>query len=318
MTDRTNHPGRPLLVSVPDDELAQALTHDDGGLPEGVELVTWNLRTPSPHEAYDLIALPYLRTLDPVDALSRVRARLVQSPAIGYDGIRERLAPGHVFANGASVHETATSEHTLALVLAAQRGLPGMVLNQERATWPAPETMPGLADRRVLLIGYGGIGQAVAARLAPFEVRLDVVASRARTAEDGTRIRGPESLAELLPRAEIVIVIVPLMASTRHLINDDLLAQLPDGALVVNVSRGAVADTDAILRQDGRLRFALDVTDPEPLPPDHPLWRQEGVLISPHAAAATEALAPRWTALVRRQITRMLAGEPPINVVFRT
>jgi len=132
---------------------------------------------------------------------------------------------------------------------------------------------------------------------------LTAVATRAREGDELVpQIHGIDDLPGLLPHTDILIVIVPLVERTHHLIDDAVLAALPDGALVVNVARGKVADTDAILRHAGRLRFALDVTDPEPLPDDHPLWKAPDVLISPHVGGATTAFRPRAVRLLRAQI----------------
>jgi phosphoglycerate dehydrogenase-like enzyme len=214
------------------------------------------------------------------------------------------------------VHETSTSELALALVLASQRHIPDFVRTQSERRW-TPVFADSLADRRVLLLGFGGVGKAVAARLAPFEVELIPVASRARD-EGGVHIHGVDELPSLLPRADIVIVSLPGGDSTRHIIDDGVLSALPDGALVVNVGRGSLIDTPALVdhARRGRIRAALDVTDPEPLPEDHPLWTLPGVLISPHVGGASSAMRPRIARLVHRQIQRMLAGEPPLNVVI--
>ena len=146
----------------------------------------------------------------------------------------------------------------------------------------APAFTQSLADRRVLLLGYGGVGKAVAARLAPFEVTVTAVASRARE-EDGMPVHGVDELPALLPLAEIVILTLPGGDATRHIVDDGFLAALPDGALVVNVGRGPLIDTDALVDhvRRGRIRAALDVTDPEPLPAGHPLWGLPG---RPHRA----------------------------------
>jgi phosphoglycerate dehydrogenase-like enzyme len=127
-------------------------------------------------------------------------------------------------------------------------------------------------------------------------------------------------LSQLLPDAEIVIVGVPLSDATTGLVDSAFLAALPDGALVVNIARGKVADTDAILAEarSGRLRFALDVTDPEPLPQGHPLFALPNVLVSPHVGGASTAMMPRMARLLRRQIERMLRAEAPENVVLRS
>ena len=264
----------------------------------------------------DIVVTPYMGGIDTLGALSAVTTRLVQSQSIGYDGVDAVLPSGHVYANAASVHETSTSELTLALILAAQRGIPDFVRAAAEGRW-APARYESLADRTVLLLGYGGIGQAIEARLLPFETNVVRVASRARTDERG-RIHGIDELPDLLPQADIVVVGVPLTPATTRLVDDAFLGLMRDGALLVNIARGPVADTDALLAHatSGRLRLALDVTDPEPLPKDHPLFALPNVLISPHVGGASTAMLPRMARLVRRQIDLMLAGGAPVNVVL--
>jgi phosphoglycerate dehydrogenase-like enzyme len=237
---------------------------------------------------------------------------------VGYDGVSEHLPPGHVFANAASVHETSTSELTLALILAAQRGIPDFVRSASRGRWER-SWRQSLADRRVLLIGYGGVGKAIDARLIPFEVTMTRVARHARFDERG-EIFSIDSLDELLPKAEIVIVAVPLSEDTAGLVGEEFLSSMQDGALLVNISRGPIADTNALLKHasSGRLRLALDVTDPEPLPDGHPLFALSNVLISPHVGGATSAAIPRMARLLGEQIARLLEGREPLNVVLRT
>jgi phosphoglycerate dehydrogenase-like enzyme len=303
-----------LLVTVPGETLRRAI----GTPPEGVDLELWDMDSPAPADHIDLVVPPYMGAADRLHALDGVSTRLVQSQSIGYDDVPGALPPGHVFANAASVHETSTAELTLALVLAAQRGIPDFVRAAAEGRW-APARHESLADRRVLLLGYGGVGRAIEERLVPFEVELVRVASRARDDERG-RIHGIDELPELLPTADVVIVGVPLTDATTGLVDDAFLSAVPDGALVVNIARGKVADTDAILDHAarGRLRFALDVTDPEPLPQGHPLFALPNVLISPHVGGASTAMMPRMARLVREQIERMLRGDEPLNVVLRT
>ena len=303
-----------LLVTVPGETLRRAI----GTPPDGVDLELWDMDSPAPADHIDLVVPPYMGAADRLGALAGVSTRLVQSQSIGYDDVPDALPPGHVFANAASVHETSTAELTLALVLAAQRGIPDFVRAAAEGRW-APARHESLADRRVLLLGYGGVGRAIEARLAPFEVEVVRVGSRARDDEAG-RIHGIDELPELLPTADIVIVGVPLTDDTTGLVDDAFLSALPDGALVVNIARGKVADTDAILDHAtrGRLRFALDVTDPEPLPQGHPLFALPNVLVSPHVGGASTAMMPRMARLVREQIERMLRGDEPLNVVLRT
>ena len=301
-----------VVVSVPTEQLAEDLTPP----PEGVEVIVWDLSTPAPRPVIDIVVPPYLGGGRRLPMLETVETRLVQGQSIGYEGMKERLPEGTVFANAASVHETSTAELAVALTLAAQRGIPHFVHSQISESWTTAFT-PSLADRRVLLLGYGGVGKAVAARLQGFEVEIVPVASRARE-EDGVVVHGVSELPELLPGADILITTLPGGESTRHIIDDEVLSALPDGALVVNVGRGPLIDTDALVRhvEHGRIRAALDVTDPEPLPPGHPLWRLPGVLVSPHVGGASDAMRPRIARLVRTQAERMVRGEPALNVVL--
>lgn len=179
---------------------------------------------------------------------------------------------------------------------------------------------PALADRNVLIVGYGSIGSAIEDRLVPFEVaRVARVARSARTT-----VRGPvhplSDLPALLPEADVVVLVTPLNESTRGLAGADFLARMKDGALLVNVSRGPVVDTKALLAEveTGRITAALDVTDPEPLPREHPLWRAPGVLISPHVGGPTSAFLPRAKRLLVDQLTRFMNREPLRNVILTT
>ena len=237
-----------LSVSVSEDYLFEALSRDPS-----LEVLRWDLSGPAPREVIDLVIPDYLAAKSRLARLSGVRSRLVQSQSIGYDGVEEFLPPGVVYANAASVHETSTAELTLGLIIAAQRGLADFVRAADRGHW-AFNYYPSLADRRVLLLGYGGVGQAIEARLVPFEVDVVRVARRARVAPAGP----------------------------------------------------------------GRLRFAIDVVEGEPLPDGHPLFALANVLISPHVGGATSAMHPRVLRLVARQIERLRRGEEALNVVLRS
>jgi len=306
----------PLIVSLPADLREEVLSQ--GPAPEGVEFVEWDLRTEPPVEHIDLVVPVYLGSNKPLANVAAVTPQLVQVQSIGYDGLEDLLPEGVVLANAATVHEASTAELTVALILASQRGLPDFVRAERTGEWLQSQR-PSLADRRVLLIGYGGVGAAIEARLLPFEVEVTRVASTAREDERG-HIHGIDELPALLPEAEIVVVVVPLTDGTRGLVDDAFLSALPDDALVVNVARGPVADTEALVRHasSGRIRLALDVTDPEPLPTDHPLWSLPNVLVSPHIGGATSAMLPRMARLLRRQIEHLQAGEEPENIVLRT
>jgi len=216
------------------------------------------------------------------------------------------------------VHETSTAELTLALILASQRGIPDFVRAAEQGEW-APAFHASLADRTVLLVGYGGVGAAIETRLHAFEATVVRVARTARSDEHGA-IHAMDELPTLLPQADVVVIGVPLSESTTHLVDDAFLTLMRDGALLVNIARGPVADTDALLAHasSGRLRLALDVTDPEPLPQGHPLFALPNVLISPHVGGASTAMRPRMVRLICGQIERMQRGDAPVNVVLRS
>lgn len=303
---------RPLIVSVPTDELAADLTP----APEGAEVVVWSMTDTAPRPDIDLVVAPYMTMNRVFSALEGVTTRLLQGQSIGYEGVEDLLPDGYAFANASSVHETSTAELALALTLAAQRHIPDFVRAQADGEW-SPVTTASLADRRVLLLGYGGVGKAIAARLAPFEVEIAAVARSARE-EDGVTVHPMDELHAQLASTDILIASLPGGDETRHVIDDAALSALPDGALVVNVGRGPLIDTDALVDhvRRGRIRAALDVTDPEPLPQDHPLWTLPGVLIAPHVGGASSAMRPRIARLVRTQIERMVAGEDPLNVVI--
>jgi phosphoglycerate dehydrogenase-like enzyme len=302
-----------VTASVPSQELADDVARALHGA-EGVELLVWPMDGPAPRERIDIVVPPYMSNGSPLPLLAGVETRLVQGQSIGYEGIDEKLPPGTTWANAASVHETSTAELAVGLAIAAQRHFADFVRAQDAGRW-APVFANSLADRRVLLLGYGGVGKAIAARLKPFEVDITAVASRSRT-EDGIRVHAIDDLHDLLPQAEIVMISLPGGDATRHVIDAAALQALPDGALLVNVGRGPLIDTDAFVAEGGRIRAALDVTDPEPLPADHPLWTMPGVLIAPHVGGATSAMRPRIARLIARQIVRMQKGEAPLNVVF--
>jgi phosphoglycerate dehydrogenase-like enzyme len=300
-----------LVVSVPSPELAA----DIQPVPGGVDVIVWGMDTDAPRDEIDLVVTPYMSAKSIMGRLEGVRTRLVQSQSIGYDNVEEHLPSGVLFANAATVHETSTAELAVGLALAVQRHLHEFA---GARTW-SPVFVESLADRRVTVLGYGGVGKAIAARLAPFEVELRAVATRART-EDGIPVSAIDDLHEVLADTDILVIALPGSDATRHIIGDAELAALPDGALVVNVGRGPLIDTDALVDhvRRGRIRAGLDVTDPEPLPDGHPLWTLPGVLIAPHVGGATTAMPPRIARLVRRQIEHLVQGEDPENVVLRT
>ncbi|MFF4751933.1 2-hydroxyacid dehydrogenase [Streptomyces sp. NPDC002514] len=296
------------------------------GLPDGPDYLFWNGEEKFPADPADcaFYVVPYMQPSDlcvrPMRDMSTVR--VVQTMSAGIDHVQPgltHLRPGVRLCNARGVHEASTSELTLALILASLRGVPDFVRRQDRGEWRGG-FHPALADKTVLIVGYGSIGAAIEDRLAPFELaRVARVARSGRTAERGP-VHPLTELPALLPEADVVILSTPLSESTRGLVNADFLARMKDGALLVNVARGPVVDTGALLAalESGRITAALDVTDPEPLPPGHPLWQAPGVLISPHVGGATSAFLPRAKRLLRDQLTRFVNREPLRNVILTT
>ena len=303
---------RTLTIALPDAEIARRLSPP----PDGVRTIVWDLGDPAPDAAIDLLVLRYMIPPAELRGLEAVSVRVVQSQTLGFDGVSESLPAGIVYCNAVEVHEASTGELALALILASQRGIGEAVAAQPRGEW-AHAQHPGLTDKTVLLIGVGGVGREIEKRVAPFDARLVRVARSSRT-DDRGEVHGMDSLRALLPEADIVVLAVPLAGDTRHLVDAAFLGLLRPGALVVNVARGAVVDTAALVDwlAAGRGRAALDVTDPEPLPADHPLWALPGAIITPHLGGHTDAMAGRVDRVVLEQIRRLREGEPPLNPVL--
>jgi phosphoglycerate dehydrogenase-like enzyme len=307
---------RRIWLPYPDAATAQAAL---GPIPEGLVVDgfmadgTW----PDSIADVELLVAPYMfpapKVMERVAEMTSLKA--VQLLSAGYDNFLPFLPDGVQLCNAAGVHDASTAELAVALALASTRHLDLYARNMPTGSWRNDFTT-SLADRHVLIIGYGRIGAAIEQRLAGFEpASVTRVARRARTGD--VPVHPIEELHSLLPQAEVVFVITPLTPATEHLIGAAELALLPDGALVVNTARGKVVDTEALLAQTrtGRISAALDVTDPEPLPADHELWRSPGVLISPHVGGQSSAFWPRMERMVRGQLSRFAAGEPLLNVV---
>lgn len=255
---------------------------------------------------------PFLATVEVTRELARMpQVRVVQLLTAGVDPWVGRVPQGVLLCHGRGVHTSATAEWVITAVLAYLREFPRFARAQARHHWDYTPT-DELAGKRVLILGAGDIGEAVATRLAPFGVELVRAARRARPG-----VHGSGEVPRLLPDADVVVLLVPLTDATRGMVNADFLRRMRDGALLVNASRGPVVDTAALTEalDTGRIGAALDVTDPEPLPEDHPLWAMPNVLVTPHVAASVRGMLPRAYRLVADQIRRHLSGEPLCNVV---
>lgn len=293
------------------------------GLPDGLKYVLWDGAEDFPADPADaeFYVVPYMSAAQvavrPLPYMRRLS--VVQTLSAGVENVASclpQLPPGTRLCNARGVHEASTAELTLTLILASLRGIPRFVRGQDAEEWHSG-FYPALADRTVLIVGYGSIGAAIEDRLAPFECDVLRVARAARTSERGA-VHALRELPVLLSAADVVILSVPLTDATRDLVGAEFLARMKDGALLVNVARGPVVDTESLLAavETGRIQAALDVTDPEPLPPGHPLWHAPGVLISPHVGGSTSAFLPRAKRLLRAQLSRFAAGEPLENIVM--
>jgi phosphoglycerate dehydrogenase-like enzyme len=237
--------------------------------------------------------------------------RVVQALTAGVDWIRPHVPPSVALCNARGAHDASTAEWVVAAMLGALRSFPLFSAEQAAGRW-AYQGTGQLAGKNVLIVGYGAIGAAVERRLAGFEVTVQRVARNPRP-----EVAGLAELPSLLPEADVVVLLVPFTPESKGLAGREFLARMKDGALLVNAARGPVVDTAALVAEaaSGRLRAALDVTDPEPLPPGHALWSLPGIFITPHVAASTPVSRQRAAALVREQAEAYLRGEPLRNVI---
>jgi phosphoglycerate dehydrogenase-like enzyme len=288
-----------------------------GELPAGVDIDTWEGTgaPPSSLREVEFYVVPFLpRAEVVVDVLARLpKLAVVQVPVAGYEDVIGRLHDGVTLCNARGVHDAPTAEWVVAAILAMIRDFPAFA-REQAACVQRHRRGDALVGKQVLIVGYGSIGAAVEQRLQGFDVEVVRVARRAREG-----VFGVESLSQLLPEADIVVLQVPASPATRHLVDARFLAQMRDGALLVNAARGTLVDQAALAEEvgAGRLRAALDVGEPDPLPPDHPLLALPGVFYTPHQAGRTRLDVPLAYAFIGEQLRRFVAGDPLVNVVAR-
>jgi phosphoglycerate dehydrogenase-like enzyme len=260
--------------------------------------------------------------------------KLVLSLMAGTEWIPGAMGPHVTICNARGAHNVSTAEWTLTAILTSLKYIPLYLDVQRTGMWKRrfeatthyaritgdiqshypPIMQEELSGKRVLLVGYGSIGKEIERMLAPFCVDLTRIARTPRTAP---KVHAVGEIDTLLPDAEIVILILPSTAESHHMINVDRLARMKQGTLLVNAARGPIVDTDALVEalNAGKIRAALDVTDPEPLPDGHPLWKCPNLLITPHIGGSTPMFAPRAVKTAEAELRRYLAGEPLHNVV---
>ncbi len=237
--------------------------------------------------------------------------KILQMPNAGYDDALEFVRDGMTLCNGRSIHDDSTAELAVGLTIASLRGFADFVRNQDKSSWVHVRNQ-SINDKRVGIIGFGSIGSTIAKMLSGFSVEVIPFTQSGR---DNTI--AISNLDKHLPTLDVVILILPLTAESKHLFNAQRLALMKDGALLVNVARGPIVDTNALVKElnSGRITAALDVTDPEPLPSDHPLWKAKGVLISPHVGGNTSAFEKRARRLIESQLQLLAEGKSLNNVI---
>ena len=280
----------------------------------GVRAIYYRPDAPLPPEAAtaEVLVAPFLATDELVEALRGMpQLRLVQLLTAGAETWIGRLPDGVALSDGRGAHGGATAEWIVAALLAVYRHLPRFTAAQADGRWDYHVTEE-LAEKRVLIVGAGDVAEQTVARLAPFEATATLVGRRAR---DG--VHPVDDVAELLPHHDACVVVVPLTDATRGLVDAAFLAAMPDGAVLVNAARGPVVDTTALLAEltSGRLRAALDVTDPEPLPAGHPLWSAPGLLLTPHVGGSVPLATDRAFRIAAAQIREYARGNTPSNLV---
>jgi len=285
-----------------------------GGLPDGMVADVWTGGDQLPDSAgeVEVVVLPFGVPASRMPVLAKLpKLRLIQLMSAGAENAIPYVPPGVTLCNARGAHDPAVAEWIMAVILAEARQLPRFMAAQQAGTWRPAASQP-LAGQTVLIVGYGSIGQAVERLLTPFGVTIERIARHARSG-----VSSIDDLPTALPRADIVILLVPVTPATIGLVDARFLGLMHDHALLVNAARGSIVDTRALLAElnSGRLRAALDVTDPEPLPAGHPLWSAPGLLLTPHVAGATTDAIPRALAIVKEQLVRYAAGQPLHDVV---
>ncbi len=301
-----------VVVCLPDEGSVDLLRQGD--LPEDVEIVVWDgTGEPAGGARRTTFLVPPVEDAGPIPAYLAAMPDLqvVQLTTAGVEHLAGLIPDTVQLSTARGVHGGPVAELVTLLVLASRRQLPHFVDAQREGRWDLVEGRD-LVDANVVIVGAGDLGTKTADRLGAFGAVPTLVGL---TARDG--VRALDELPALLRTAEVVVLTLPLTDDSRGLVDAGFLAHLPDGALVVNVARGPIVDTDALLAElrTGRLAAALDVTDPEPLPDGHPLWTAPNTIVTPHAAGHVAAAGPRAFAYVREQLARFAHGEPLQNVI---
>ncbi len=285
-----------LLSGIADIEI---LTGADGSVPDDIERAT--------------VYVPKFLAGSPQGGILQRMPQLllIQLLTAGAEVWIDKVPGGVTLCTARGAHGGATAEWAVGALIAVLQDFPQFIRHQLSGTWDQHVT-DRLEGKRVLIVGAGDLGEQAQRRLLAFGAEVTMVA---RTKRDG--VQAISNISALLPDHEVVMLMVPVTVATVGLVDADFLALMPDGAVLVNAARGVVVDTAALLTelQNGRLLAALDVTDPEPLPADHPLWTAPGVLITPHVGGSAPGALDRAATVVGAQLQRFARGEQLRNVV---
>ncbi|MFC0543815.1 2-hydroxyacid dehydrogenase [Kutzneria chonburiensis] len=298
-----------ITVLVPDEHALEALA-----AVEGVRTVRYDVEGELPAEAGEAEVLipPFLAGKRAVPLVEKLpKLKLVQLLSAGAEVWLGRLPEGVKLSTCRGAHGGSTAEWVVGVLLSFYRHLPYFLDAQREGRW-AFQVTDTLQDKRVLIVGAGDLGHQLAKRLEPFDVETTIVG---RTAREG--VRGEEELPNLIGQYDVVVMVVPLTSDTTGMVDAQFLARMKDGAILVNGARGPVVDTDALVAelQTGRIRAALDVTEPEPLPEGHPLWSVDGLLLTPHVAGSCTGREKRAYGVAAAEVARFVKGEEPRNLV---
>ena len=255
----------------------------------------------------------YMGGLKTIEIIPKMKnLKVVHYNQAGYEDILPHIPQGVSLSNGTGIHDVSTSELAVGLTIASRRGFAEFMDNQKQGIWKRT-TKPALADSHVGIIGYGHIGKRIASLLEMFETK---VTAFTRSGSDGS-IKIAEFDA-YLPKLDVIILILPLTPESKNFMNAERIKKMKDGATLVNVARGAIVDTDALVAElhTGRITAGLDVTDPEPLPEGHPLWSAPNVIISPHVGGDSGAFQPRARAMVSQQLQLLSENKPLLNQII--
>jgi len=283
--------------------IPQGMTHlqTDGFIPSESQLDEVEFYCPS--------YMGGIKTLEIIPKMKNIKT--VHYSQAGYEDILKHIPEGVVLCNASGLHDVSTSELAIGLTIASRRGFAEFMDNQKKGIWHRTRK-PALADSHVGIIGYGHIGKRIASLLEMFETK---VTAFTRSGSDGAH--KITEFDEFLPQLDVIILILPLTKESQNFINADRLKRMKDGATLINVARGAIVDTDALVAElhTGRITAGLDVTDPEPLPSGHPLWSAPNLIISPHVGGDSGAFDPRARKMVEEQLLRLSENRALLNQI---